>query len=418
MLLKAVVDVATIQPEWDIADIFRKHWRAYQRRYGLSDRHARVIRHIIECRTAALGGYKAQCDTCGKLQIAYCSCRDRHCPKCGAWERAQWLAEQEKLLLPIPYFHIVFTTDHAINPLVAVGNDGLVYDLLFRAATETLKAYGQRELGGELGITAMLHTWGQQLPRHIHLHTLVTGGALGKTESGRWRWQASKPNYLFDIVAVAETFRDKFCDGLLELSQRGQLVLRGAAAELDVPTLVAEMRAKKWEVYARVARDREMDGGPEKVLDYFGRYVNRVAIANYRIVDINGRRVSFRYYDNPDGGKEKVLTLDAVEFIRRFLQHVLPKGYMRIWHYGLHHNRKRAQLSQARQLLGETPDLPPAPELTLTGWLTEILGHDPHRCPFCETGRLLSLGEFSPVRGWRAIGLRLLGVNLRGRAAA
>lgn len=257
MLLRSFVDVATTRLEWDIADIFRKHWREYMRQYGLSDRYAQVIRHIIDCRTAALGGYKAQCDTCGKLQIAYCSCRDRHCPKCGAWERAQWLAAQEKLLLPIPYFHIVFTTDHAINPLVTAGNDAVVYDLLFRAATETLKEFGQRELGGELGITAVLHTWGQQLSRHIHLHTLVTGGALGQTEYGRPRWQASKPNYLCDIVAVAETFRDKFCAGLLALYQRGELVLRGAAAALDVPALVARMQAKKWEVYARVARPRD-----------------------------------------------------------------------------------------------------------------------------------------------------------------
>jgi hypothetical protein len=418
MLLKAVVDIATTRPQWDIADIFRKHWREYQRRYGLSDHQARVIRHITECRTAALGGYRTQCDNCGKLQIAYCSCRDRHCPKCGAWERAQWLAAQEQLLLPTHYFHVVFTTDHAINVLVAAGNDRVIYDLLFQAATETLKAYGQRELGGELGITAVLHTWGQQLPRHIHLHTLVTGGALGQTESGRPRWRASSPNYLFDIVAVAETFRDKFCDGLLALYRAGQLVLRGAAADVDVPALVAEMRAKKWEVYARPARDQETDGGAEKVLDYFGRYVNRVAIANYRIVDIKGRQVSFRYYDNPDGGKEKVLTLDAVEFIRRFLQHVLPKGYMRIRHYGLHHNHKRAVLAQARRLLGGAAESPAPPELTLTGWLTEILGQDPHRCPFCGVGDMVSVGEFGPVEGWRAIGLRLLGVPLRGRAAA
>lgn len=417
MLLKALVDVATTRPQWDIADILRQYWREYQRRYGTTDQQAMVIRHLSECRTAALGGYKAQCDTCGKIQIAYCACRDRHCPKCGAWERAQWLAEQEKLLLPTHYFHVVFTTDHAINPLVAAGNERVIYDLLFQAATATLKEYGQRELGGELGITAVLHTWGQQLLRHIHLHTLVTGGALGWTAAGQRRWQASKPNYLFDIVAVAATFRDKFCAGLLALYTAGQLVLRGAAAALDVPALVAALQAKCWEVFVRPARARETDGGAEKVLDYFGRYVNRVAIANYRIEAIAGRQVSFRYYDNLDGGKEKVLTLDAVEFIRRFLQHVLPHGYVRIRHYGLHHNRQRAQLAQARRLLGAAAS-PAAPELSFTAWLTEILGRDPYRCPFCEVGRLVNLGEFGPVQGWRALGLRLLGVPLRGRAAA
>ncbi len=415
MSLRASIDVATTRPQVDIADIFRLYGREYQRRYGLSDQQARVIQHISTCRTAALGGYKAQCDTCGKLQIAYCSCRDRHCPKCGAWERAQWLAQQERLLLPTHYFHVVFTTDHAINVLVAAGNDLVIYDLLFQAAMETLKEYGQREWGGELGITAVLHTWGQQLPRHIHLHTLVTGGALGQTAAGRPRWQASSPTYLFDIVAVAATFRDKFCAGLLALYGAGKLVLRQAAADLDVPALVAAMQAKRWEVYARPARCQETDGGAEKVLDYFGRYVNRVAIANYRI---EGRQVSFRYYDNADGGAEKVLTLDAVEFIRRFLQHVLPKSYMRIRHYGLHHNRKRAALAQARRLLVGAAEPPRPAALALTGWLTEILGHDPHRCPFCGEGYMVSVGEFGPVEGWRAIGLRSLGLPWRGRVVA
>jgi len=399
------LEEAKTRPQGSIADIFRQYGREYQRQYGLRANQARVMRHLIECRTAALGGYKSQCDTCGQVQLAYCSCRDRHCPQCGAWQRAQWLAAQEQLLLPTHYFHVVFTTDHAINVLVAVGNERVIYDLLFQAATETLKEYGQRELGGELGITAVLHTWGQQLPRHIHLHTLVTGGALRQTETGAWCWRASAPTYLFDIVAVAATFRDKFCEGLLALYAQGRLVLRGAAAAVDVPALVAEMRAKKWEVYARPARDRETDGGAKKVLDYFGRYVNRVAIANYRIEKIQGRQVSFRYYDNPDGGKEKVLTLDALEFIRRFLQHVLPKGYMRIRHYGLHHNRKRTHLQTARRLLGGRT-LPPPPKLTLTGWLTEILGRDPHRCPFCEIGRLVNRGEFAPVPGRPVLGLR------------
>jgi len=415
MLLKALVQVETQRPEWDIAEVFRKYWREYRQRYGADPWQEEVARHIRDCRTAKLGGYARQCDNCGKILVAYCSCRDRHCPKCGAWARAQWLAAQEQLLLPIPYFHIVFTTDHALNALVAGGNERVIYDLLFRAATETLKEYGQRELGGELGLTAVLHTWGQQLPRHIHLHTLVTGGALGRTADGRWRWQASQDNYLFDIVAVAETFRDKFCDGLLALHAQGQLVAYGSAAGVEVPALVAALRGKRWEVFARVARDRKTDGGAEKVLDYFGRYVNRVAIANYRIVAIQGRQVSFRYYDNPDGGKEKVLTLDAVEFIRRFMQHVLPPGYMRIRHYGLHHNRKRAQLAAARALL-QAPE-PSPPTLTLHGWLTEILGVDPRQCPYCETGELVRLGEFGPVTGWKAVGMRLLGLDLRGRAA-
>jgi hypothetical protein len=176
-------------------------------------------------------------------------------PKCGAWEKAQWLREQEKLLLPIPYFHIVFTTDHAINAL-ARANQKVIYDLLFHSATATLKEYGQRYLGGELGITAVLHTWGQQLQEHLHLHTLVTGGALGHTE-GEWQWHTSAENFLFPIVALSATFRDKFCAGVLRLYAQGALALPDSLATLDVPALVAEMRAQKWEVYARVARAAE-----------------------------------------------------------------------------------------------------------------------------------------------------------------
>lgn len=415
MLFSAFVKVVTTRPEYDIADIFRQYWREYQRRYGLSERQWSVVWNIIRCRTAALGGYIEQCDTCGKMQIAYCSCRDRHCPKCGAWEKAQWLQEQQQLLLPIPYFHVVFTTDHALNAL-ARENQTCIYDLLFCAATETLKAYGQQYLGGELGITAILHTWGQQLQEHLHLHTLVTGGAFGQDE-GRWKWQPCAAGFLFPIVALSATFRDKFCAGLLELYRTGQLTLTGAAAEVDVAALVAEMQAKNWEVYVREARDPATDGGAPQVLEYFGRYTNRIAISNYRIEEFRGRQVRLRYYDNLDGGAEKVLTLDAVEFIRRFLCHVLPKGYMRIRHYGLHHNRKRGTLALARKVLGLPLHPAEPPPLERVEWLTAILGEDPQRCPFCGGGTLIAWREFAGLRGVRSLAAHLLGLDWRGAVA-
>lgn len=415
MILKAFIHTmpGTRSP-YDIADIFRAHWREYQRRYGLSGRQWKVVLNIIQCRTAALGGFIEQCDTCGKLQIAYCSCRDRHCPKCGAWEKAQWLARQEKLLLPIPYFHIVFTTDHAINKL-ARGNQREVYDLLFHTAADTLQEYGQRYLAGELGITAVLHTWGQTLQEHIHLHTLVTGGALGKKD-GQWKWSESQEEFLFPIVELSATFRDKFCAGLLKLYQEGRLELPGDMTAAELAAQVAELQAKKWEVYARVARGQEVDGGAEQVLDYFGRYTNRIAIANYRIVELQGRKVSCSYYDNKSGGEQKVLTLDAVEFIRRFLQHVLPKGYMRIRHYGLHHNRKRGALAMCRQLLGGSVQEPPEQKLTLESWLGEVMEEDPRKCPFCGKGRMEKYRPFGALQGIRALALRLLGLNMRGAA--
>jgi hypothetical protein len=408
-ILGPFIDLTTTRPEHDIADIFRQHWRAYQRRYGLSQREWSVVWNIIRCRTAALGGFMEQCDTCGKLRIAYRSCRDRHCPKCGAWEKAQWLREQEKLLLPIPYFHIVFTTDHALNPVIRA-NQKALYDLLFHTATATLKEYGQQYLAGELGITAVLHTWGQQLQEHVHLHTLVTGGALGHT-AGKWHWRASAENFLFPIVAVSATFRDKFCAGVLRLYEQGGLTI---PAGLDVPTLVAQMQAQNWEVYVRVARDRETDGGAAQVLDYFGRYTNRIAISNYRLTRITPWKVTFRYYDNRAGGVAKELTLGVLEFMRRFLQHVLPKGYMRIRHYGLHHNRKRGALSMARKLLGLTVRLPEPPPLERERWLAEILAVEPQRCPFCSTGTMVAWRPFGAIQGVRALAWQVLGLDLRG----
>jgi hypothetical protein len=288
------------------------------------------------------------------------------------------------MLLPIPYFHIVFTTDHAINDLVP-DNQGAIYNLLFRSAAESLQDMGQRELGCRLGITAVLHTWSQRLNPHVHLHCIVTGGGLSLDGDN---WQACKPGYLCDVVALSAAFRDRFCKGLRRLYEQGDL-----QTEKDVLAIVAEIKAKNWEVFAKSFADAEV------VYEYLSRYVNQVAISNYRLRDISEGKVSFSYYDNLDEGQEKVLTLAADEFIRRFLWHVLAGSFVRIRYYGLHHSSARAKaLPRCRELLGEDSELPQPESLNLVLWLEEVVGVDIHLCAWCgQRGQLVRRGEVEEV---------------------
>jgi hypothetical protein len=363
--------------KYEVADVLRKYGEAYRAQYPITPEQARVMAAIVACRTGALGGQVYECLNCGGVEFAYHSCRDRHCPKCQKFERAQWVEQQKVLLLPIPYFHVVFTTDHAINAWVA-DNRVVLYNLLFETASATLQAFAASEFGGVLGLTAALHTWGQTILDHVHVHFIVTGGAL--SFDGQ-RWISCRPNYLFEIVAVSATFRDAFCDGLEQLAEQGKL--KGVAVH-EVKASVAEMRTKDWEVFVKPF------SRPEAVYEYLSRYVHAVAISNYRITGIADGQVSFTYYDNQAGGEKKVMTLSAMEFIRRFLWHVLPAGFVRIRHYGLHHSSARkTKLPRARSLLGLTPTLPVVAKLILVEWLADILGEQLHLCRFC--GAIASL---------------------------
>lgn len=312
------------------------------------------------------------------------------------------------MLLPTPYFHTVFTTDHLINDLARV-NQREIYNLLFRTAAKMLKRYGKKYLGGEIGFTAVLHTWGQDLREHIHLHVIVTGGALQQTAEGE-RWQASKKGFLFPVVALSAEFRDEFCKGLLKLYRKGKLKRKGKAKGLDVEAMVAEMQAKKWEVFIRKAFDN-----PEQVYEYLARYVYRIAISNHRIIDISDGMVSFTYYDNKNGGVNKVMRLPALQFIGRFLLHVLPPRFFRVRHYGLHHSSKRKDMERCRELLGLPPELPEIPELVLDEWVKSITGKDLWLCPFCEKGRMFVRSEFDPVPPWKTKMLAFLGVPSLGQ---
>jgi hypothetical protein len=380
-----------------VGHIFRAHWDDYCRNHQVTPDQARVAGAIMACRTPRLGGRIDQCDQCGAMVFRYKSCRDRHCNQCQKFERAKWVEKQKVIQLPIPYFHVVFTTDHALNPLFRQ-NKQLMYDLLFQTMNEVLQEQVGAALGCQLGITAVLHTWGQTMQEHIHLHTIVTGGGLSRDGQ---RWIKSKTRrYLVNVIELSAAYRDRLLDGIERLYQEGQLTLSGSAAELDVPAMLAKLRAKDWEVFIRPFEDSE------QVTDYLSRYVHQVAISNHRLVKFEKGQVTFRYYDNRERaevggkGKEKLMTLKAEEFIRRFLLHVLPPRYIRIRYYGLHHSSARKEkLPRCRALLGLEPALPEPKELSLLDWLEEVLGEEEvDRCPYCGAkASLFKRAEFDKL---------------------
>lgn len=390
--VRAVIKKEKERPKYAIREILRQYLPAYEKKYKLSYKQRSVVNKILKCRTAAMGGHILVCDTCGKVEICFNACKDRHCPNCGTYEKAQWLEDQKRWLLPIHYYHVVFTIDHVFNPLVW-RNKKEMYNHLCRTAADILKEYGRRYLGGELGFTMVLHTWGQTMQAHPHVHVMVTGGALVEEEKG-YRWQKAKKTFLFPVEELSADFRRAFCARVKSLTEDGELDTD--KGRLDVTAMVKEAQSKDWEVYIQSPQE-----GKENLLDYLGRYVARIAMSNHRIVKVEKGKVSFEYYDNRDGGKLKVMTLTAVEFIRRFLLHVLPNRFMRIRHYGLHHGSCRAKLEKARRLLGLIAAIPVTIKLKLLDWLKDILGEDPHKCPHCGQGSMVKVRTFGPIAKWR-----------------
>jgi hypothetical protein len=403
-----------------VGEIFRQYYHEYCRTHSVSRQQAKVARNIMICRTPQLGGRLRICETCHEIVFQYDSCKDRHCPQCGHFEKERWLLDQGKWVLPIPYYHAVFTISHALNPLVQ-WNRKRVYDFLMRTVGDLLKEYGKRYLGGEIGVTLVLHTlrqaqgrlWGQTMQFHIHVHCIITGGALVKKD-GETRWQSAKRSFLFPVKELSADFRERFCRGLREMWEEGKLVEpeggsdtsaspstgSGHRLSAGVAGMFEKAERQAWEVYI----ERPMCG-VEKLLDYLGRYIFRIAIGNHRIVAVEDGHVRFTYQDNRDGGVKKNMRLSAIEFIHRFLQHVLPTGFVRIRHYGLHHSSCRSKLQLVRQLLGLSAALPEIPKLGLSEWLKSVGGEeaDPDRCPACGVGRLVTLREFGPTSAWRLI---------------
>jgi len=381
----------------ELATIVRAHGAAYQRAHPLCRAQRRALRAIASCRTAALGGHRAVCTACGAERITYNSCRNRHCPKCQRVATERWLAARRREVLPIPYFHVVFTLPHTLNPL-AQSHPRLIYQLLFQAAASTLTRFGRdpRQLGGDLGGTAVLHTWGQTLTQHVHVHCVVTGGALAP---GGTRWIPARPGFLFAVRALAKVFRGRYLAGLRRAFDRGDLHLTGGLATLAEPTAFAawldELCTQAWVVYCKPPF-----AGPEHVLAYLGRYTHRVALSNDRLVAVADGRVRFRWRDYADGDRVKLMELDIDEFLRRFLLHIVPDGFVRIRHFGLLANRRRAAaLAQCRVLLTQPPPVE-RPE-SVRDLMLRLTGVDIERCPVCQQGRLQQVERLAPApAGW------------------
>jgi len=346
------------RPALEVADVIRQHGEAFLDRYGsvLSATQRKALSDLAACRTATLGGHVEHCLDCGQQRIAYNSCRNRHCPKCQALARADWLQQQAEFLLPVEYHHVVFTLPAEVGDL-ALANPALVYDLLMRSAAATLRevAANPKRLGALVGVLMVLHTWGQNLHHHPHVHCVVTGGGLSCDPAGQLdqtpRWVACRPGFFLPVRVLSGVFRGKFLDGLNGLLEEGQLALPGQLARLAQPCARAAwlrtLYAKEWVVYSKPPW-----GGPEQVLKYLARYSHRVAISNARLESLEDGRVSFRYKDYADDGRSKRLSLDALEFLRRLVQHVLPRGFVKVRHYGLLANGQReARLRVCRRLL-------------------------------------------------------------------
>jgi putative transposase/transposase-like zinc-binding protein len=345
---------------WEVADVFRRHADAYRRVHDghLGRVERRVMSAVALCRTAALGGHAESCADCGFVRHAYNSCRNRHCPKCQGRARAAWLAARQAELLPAPYFHVVFTMP-APAAEIAFQNKQTVYAILFRTAAETLRriAANPKHLGAEIGLVAVLHTWGQTLQHHPHVHCVVPGG--GPSPDGT-RWIGCRPGFFLPVRVLSRLFRRLFLDELRAAFEAGQLGFFNDLAHLAEPASFArrlsDLRRTEWVVYAKPPF-----GGPEQVLAYLGRYTHRVAIANSRLVTVTEDEVAFRWKDYRHHGKAKLMVLDADEFIRRFLLHTLPDGFHRIRHYGfLANGHRAAKLALCRKLLAVPPPIKPA----------------------------------------------------------
>ncbi len=382
------LSAARASPE--LGDLLRRHGDLYAATHPVSSVGRKVIRALSQCRTAALGGHLEACDRCGHRRAVYHSCRNRHCPKCQSLAQADWLEARRADLLPLEYFHVVFTLPHELCP-IALYRPRVVYDLLFRAATATLATFARdprhfanntsSKTGGTLGITAILHTWAQNLSLHPHLHCVVTGGGLSLDQKSFVT--PRHKGFLFPVRALSKVFRAKFLEGLRRAFEGGKL-----GDDTSVPMLSHTLRHRDWVVYAKPPF-----AGPESVLGYLGAYTHRIAISNTRIRSIKHGRVTFRVRDSADANKQKVMQLDAVEFIRRFLLHVLPKGFVRIRHYGLLANRNRKiKIARCRDLLAAPKPEEPPPQ-TRREKLLELTGVDIGQCPACREGRMEVVAE-------------------------
>ena len=373
-----------------LADILRREQASYLATHELSPAKAKVWRAIVACRTAVLGGHVETCDACGTTRHVYHSCRNRHCPLCQTRAKEAWLVARRRELLPVPYFHLVFTLPHDLNRLIGQ-HPRAVYEMLFGAVSATLAEFAAnpRWLGGTLAFSLVLHTWKQDLGRHVHVHALVAGGAL--TASGEWA--AAKRGFLFPVTALSTVFRGKFVAALNAARAVDRLPVDAEFAEEPWRALLARLYAHQWVVYAK-----QPLGGPAQVLEYLGRYTHRVAISNERIVGLDGDEVLFRVRADAASGRKHTIRLNAVDFIDRFLMHVLPTGFKRIRHYGLlAPARKARRLALARAALA-VPAPDPVVIETVAAFMQRVAKVEWGLCPHCGKGHFVVTGPLPPHR--------------------
>lgn len=378
------------KPTLEVAEIFRRHAHDYP--YPISGRQARVLQALQMCRTAHLGGHVERCNLCDHQRISYNSCRDRHCPKCQTLDKARWVEKHVAGLLPVPYFHLVFTIPPSVAR-VALQNPEIVYNILFQASSQALLTIGadHKHLGAQTGFLLVLHTWGQNLHHHPHVHCLIPGGGLSLDGEA---WVASKADFFLPVRVLSRFFRERFlkllkaahADGALEF--HGQLT--GLKSDSRFADTLRQARRKEWVVYAK-----RPFGGPEQVVGYVGRYTHRVAISNNRLQSMGDDSVTFQWKDYRQPGVPKSMKISAHDFIRRFLMHVLPKGFVRLRHYGLLSNRN--QSSKYQKCL-ELLQKPASEEVNSSDWKAlylRVTGKSIDACPACATGQM-AVFEFIP----------------------
>lgn len=364
-----------MRPAYELSDVINSHWKEIVRSDQFNTWQLRTLDAIRRCRTASLGGHVDLCTSCGHVRISYNSCRNRHCPKCQQIQRERWIQAREAELLPATYFHVVFTLPEALNK-VCLYEPAKVYSILFDTVWSVMKSFSHdpKHLGAETGMISILHTWGQNLSLHPHLHCIVPGGGL--TKAGFWKSSKGSGEFLFPVQAISPVFRARFVSGLRER-------IKGLDKQF-----YDDLFKSNWVVYAKQAF-----GGPKQVIEYLGRYTHKVAISNHRIIDVQNDRVTFWYKDYRDASKVKRMTLQPIEFIRRFSLHILPRGFVRIRHYGiLSSSRKQQILPLLHQQLESRYEFPE--DKSWKQISTERLGYNPDACPVCKQLTMVTLFTF------------------------
>ncbi|MCZ2460565.1 MAG: IS91 family transposase [Chitinophagales bacterium] len=369
------------KPVHELADIIQQYKTSFTQKHQPLKQHVSVLNALEKCRTAALGGHVDQCDGCGHLRISYNSCRNRHCPKCQTTNKERWILARQQQLLPVSYFHVVFTLPQELNTW-CLHYPKRMYDLLFAASHQTIRAFAadEKHLGAMSGMISVLHTWGQNLSLHPHVHLIIPGGGIAA--SGSWKNAKSNGRYLFPVKAMSVVFKNKYMEGLLKFIQTQNKIIE--------PSLRERLYGKNWVVYAK-----QPFGGPAQVIEYLGRYTHKVAISNHRIVSIENDKISFRYKDYADGGKQKVMTLEATEFLRRFCLHILPPGFRKIRYYGFMANVNSALLQVQQKEMGIITTR--RSDIKKLSWKTiakQKLNYDADLCPCCKKGKMITILSF------------------------